>query len=460
MMPALWSENEPDFARSWIPLQDTPSTRATYDATIHAPAGELALMSAANNPTSTNATGVYTFSMPHSVPAYLIALTVARYEFRPIGDRSGVYAEPNLVDDTAEEMRFLPDMLPAAERVMGPYPFERYDLVFPPKFSGGMENPELNFITQDAITGNHPAILPPHGIIAHELSHSWFGDRMTCGEWNDVWLNEGFATYYEKRIEEEMGAREQAEFGLMTDRDALDQYLASHPADRLTVLHRTFTGSERPSFTIIWYQKGEMFLKTLEDRMGRSAFDAAIAHYESRHPFHWIDDVDLRSELPDDPALQVDAWMYSGGLPSNVSPKPASALAARVTVQANAFRGGTKAAALNTAGWTNIEQQYFLQLIQDITVPRMSELDAAFGFFQMNTPPLLWDVAAAKSLDAASKALLSRLLARGTASSLPVWNTLAQTVAGKSYAVGLFAQVRGFYDPATQKSIATMLGVS
>ncbi len=459
-LPALWSENEPDMARSWIPLQDTPFVRATYDATIHAPAGELALMSAANNPAAANATGLYAFSMPHPIPSYLIALTVARYEFRPLGDRSGVYVEEGFGDDAAYEMQFVPAMLSAAESVMGAYPFERYDLVFPPRFTGGMENPELNFISQDAVTGNHLPVIVPSGLIAHELSHSWFGDRMTCAEWNDLWLNEGFATYYTKRVEEAMGAAEQAVFELYTDRVALDQYLATKPADRLTVLHRTFAGSERPQFTIIWYQKGEMFLKTLEDRMGRPAFDAFIADYEHIHPFHWVDDVELKASLQSDPGgLQLDDWMYGSGLPSNVSPRPVSSIGQRVEAQANAFRAGTRAPALDTAGWGANEFPYFLQLIQDVTVPRMAELDAAFGFSQLNTPPLYWLLAAARSLDAASRALLDRYLARGTPGSLGVWNTLAQTANGRAYAVPLFNQVRGVYDSASQKTIASYLKV-
>ena len=457
-MPAMWSENEPDMARSWIPLQDTPFVRTTYEATIHVPAGELALMSAPNNPVAANDNGLYAFSMPHAMPSYLIALTVARYEFRALGGRTGVYAEPNLIDDAAYEMQFLPAMLPAAESVMGAYPFERYDLVFPPKFTGGMENPELNFISQDAVTGNHLPVIVPSGLIAHELSHSWFGDRMTCAEWNDLWLNEGFATYYTKRVEEAMGAAEQAEFELYSDRAALDQYLASGPADRLTVLHRTFTGSERPSFTIIWYQKGEMFLKTLEDRMGRAGFDAFIANYERVHPFHWVDDVELTASLESDPGgLQLDNWLYGPGLPSNVSPPPVSSLAQRVTAQANAFRAGTRASSLDTASWTSVELLYFLQLIQDITVARMAELDAAFGFSHLNTPPPIWLVAAAKSLDTAGRALLDRYLARGTPGSLPVWNTLGQTANGRAYAVPLFNQVRGVYDAASQKTIASYL---
>jgi leukotriene-A4 hydrolase len=458
-MPAVWSENEPDFARSWIPLQDTPSVRTTYDATVHVPAGELALMSAANNPTATNATGVYAFSMPHPIPSYLIALTVARYEFRPVGDRTGVYAEQGLGDDAAYEMQFLPTMLHAAESVMGVYPFERYDLVFPPRFTGGMENPELNFISQDAVTGNHLPVVTPSGLIAHELSHSWFGDRMTCAEWNDLWLNEGFATYYTKRVEEAMGAAEQAEFELKTDRDALDQYLASKPSPRLTVLHRTFVGAERPSFTIIWYQKGEWFLKTLEDRMGRSAFDAAIADYERIHPFHWVDDVELKATF-DRADLQIDDWLYGSGLPTNVSPPPVSLLAQRVQSQANDFRAGNSASSLDTAGWTDIELRYFLQLIQDVTVPRMAELDAAFHLSQLNTPPVFWLLAAAKALDANSRALLDRYLAVGTPGSLSVWNQLAQSAAGRAYAVPVFGQVRSRYDTNTEKTIANLLHVS
>src|ERR1043165_559567 len=289
-------------------------------------------------------------------------------------------------------------MLHAAESVMGFDPFERYALVSPPRFTGGMENPELNFISQDAVTGNHPAVVPPSGLIAHELSHSWFGDRMTCAEWNDLWLNESFATYYTKRVEEAMGAAEQAEFELAGDRLALDQYLASGPSPRLTVLHRTFVGAERPQFKIIWYQKGEMFLKTLEDRMGRGAFDAAISDYERIHPFHWVDDVELKSTF-DRADLQIDDWLYGSGLPSNASPMPASSIAARVNAQANAFRNGAKASALDTAGWrTDIEFRYFLQLIQDVTVPRMAELAAAFHFSQLNTPPTFWLIAAAKWL--------------------------------------------------------------
>ena len=462
-LPAVWSENEPDMARSWIPLQDTPSVRVTYDATIHTPTNEMALMSATGNPTSIRSDGTYHFSMPHSIPSYLIALTVAKLEFRDLGNGTGVYAEPVLINDTAYEMQFLPDMVNAAQRILGPYPFERYDLVFPPKYTGGMENPELNFIGQDAITGNHPDVVLPSGLVAHELAHSWFGDLMTCAEWNDLWLNEGFATYYATRIEEEIGAPELAGYALASDRRALDGYFTPNLPPRLTILHKpSFVGSERPSFTIVNYQKGEMFLKTLEDEMGRTAFDAFIARYVKAHPYHWVDDVSFRDTIINDPAysedLLVDTWLYGTGEPSNIAQIPPSTLVARTGAQADAFRAGTKAADLDTAGWTYFDFGQFLSQINDVVVPRMSELDAAFGFSKMPSPPLNWLDDAAKSLDPSSRALLDRYLSIGKTDSLSVWYQLGQSSAGKAYASPLFTKVQSVYDSTTRKQIAQYIG--
>lgn len=462
-MPALWSENEPSLARTWIPLQDTPSVRTTYDATIRVPSGLMALMSATNNPRKVNAGGVYTFSMPHPIPAYLIALTVGLYDFREVGDRTGVYSEPNLIDDTAYEMSFLPGMLSAAERVMGPYPFERYDLVFPPKYPGGMENPELNFIGQDAITGNHPTVLRPNNLVSHEMAHSWFGDLLTCAQWNDLWLNEGFANYFATRIDEEMGATELAEYIYSVDRGALDDYLKLNIPARLQTLHNTFVGSERPSFTVINYQKGEIFLHTLEDRMGRPAFDAFIARYIDNHRFHWVDDVEFRDALlgsayaNPELDLQADAWIYGPGIPSNVSPKPVSSLLTRIGAVADAFRACAAASSIDRSAWTDLEEGLFLSQIQDITVPRMKELDTTFGFSQRKSPPGLWLSAAVKSLDADSRALLDRYLAIGKPSAEAQWYQLSQTEAGRAYAVPLYPKVRDVYDATARSIIAGYL---
>ena len=463
--PFVWTSNEPSLARTWIPLQDTPSVRQTYDATLHVPPGLLALMSA-GNPQTVVPSGVYHFEMRHAIPSYLIALAVGRMEFRALGERTGVYAEPEMVDDAAYEMQQVPQMLDAAERVIAPYPFERYDLLFPPQFGGGMENPQLNFIGPDAITGNHSAIVQPSGLIAHEMSHSWFGDYVTCSNWRDVWLNEGFATYYEKRIHEELTGWERAEAGYYLDRKALADYIDSKPPARLTVLHRDFQGTERPSFTIIWYQKGEMFLKTMEDLLGRPLFDSVIRTYLERNANHWVDDISLVEALRDvatggnasiESALQLESWIYEPGLPSNITAPSSSALWDRIAVQADAFRGGATASSLDTANWGPLELGFFLQQISDTIPGRLADLDAAFHFTTMKTPPLQWLVAIVKALDPAYLPQIEEYLARGTNNSIAVWSQLSLTPAGVAYGRTVYSKVKEFYDPVMQRTIESYL---
>jgi hypothetical protein len=196
--------------------------------------------------------------------------------------------------------------------------------------------------------------------------------------------------------------------------------------------------------------------------MGRSAFDAFITRYEANHQFHWVDDVSFRDTILSDPAysdaLLVDDWLYGSGAPSNITPIPPSALLARIGVQADAFRSGTKAADLDTAGWTTIDFQQFLVKVSDVIVPRMSEVDDAFGFSKLPSPPLPWLDDAARSLDAKSKTLLDRYLSIGKTDSLGVWQTLGQNTAGKAYASALFNKVQSVYDSTTRKQIAQSIG--
>lgn len=465
--PFVWTSSEPDLARTWIPLQDTPSVRQTYDATLHVPPGMLALMSA-ENPKAVVPNGVYHFEMRHAIPSYLIALAVGRMEFRALDERTGVYAEPELVDAAAYEMQQVPAMLAAAERVIAPYPFERYDMLFAPQFSGGMENPQLNFLAADAITGNHPAIVEPSGLIAHEMSHSWFGDYVTCSNWRDVWLNEGFATYYEKRIDEELSGWQRAEFGYYLDRGPLLDYINSKPPARLTVLHRDFQGTERPSFTIIWYQKGEMFLKTMEDLLGRDLFDSVIRTYLERNGNHWVDDVSLVEALRDvatggnasiESALQLDTWIYGTGLPSNMAGPSTSATWDRIVAQAGAFRGGTRASSLDTASWGALEINYFLGQINDLIPSRFADLDEAFHFSTMRTAPLWWYVAIARSQNPAYLPQLEEYLMRGVINSLAVWSDMSRTPAGVAYGRTVYPKAKDFYDSGTQRTIESYLGL-
>lgn len=309
----LYSLTAPIASRSWMPVQDTPTVRMTYEATLRVPSGKLALMSAADNPQAINDTGAYVFHMPYPIPAYLIALAVGDFAFRPIDGRTGVYAAPDLVDQAAGLMQSMPEMLDAAQRIAGPFPFARHDvLITPPDFvAHGMEHPMLNFI--------HPQHLNA-SLMAHELAHSWAGDATTLATWDDVWLNEGFATYLTHRILEELHGPEFAEQAWRTEYDSYRAYV-NRVQPFATILHRQLTdptlGYGRTS-----YAKGALFLRALEEHTGRPAFDEFLRHYFARLRWRWVDDrtfLELFRAIahPDETQLPLEEWLYESGLPSS-----------------------------------------------------------------------------------------------------------------------------------------------
>ncbi|HEY0742319.1 MAG TPA: M1 family aminopeptidase/hydrolase, partial [Chryseosolibacter sp.] len=206
--PFLFTQSQAILARSWVPCQDSPGIHFTYDAEVTVPKDLLALMSA-SNPQQKNSTGVYKFEMKQPISSYLLALAVGDVSFKPISDRSGVYAEPSLVDTAAWEFADLEKMIAGAEELYGPYAWERYDvIVLPPSFPfGGMENPRLTFATPTILAGDRSLT----SLIAHELAHSWSGNLVTNATWNDFWLNEGFTVYFETRIMEKLYGKDYAE---------------------------------------------------------------------------------------------------------------------------------------------------------------------------------------------------------------------------------------------------------
>jgi len=222
-MPFLFTQSQAILARTWIPCQDRPGVRFTYNAKVKVPEGMLALMSA-SNPTQKSATGSYEFTMPQPIPSYLMALGAGDLEFIALGERSGVYAEPEMVRNAAFEFGQTEKMIEKAEELYGPYYWGRYDmLVLPPSFPfGGMENPRLTFLTPTVIVGDLSLV----SLIAHELAHSWSGNLVTNGTWNDFWLNEGFTVYFEMRIMERVYGPDFADMLVALSYDDLQKELA------------------------------------------------------------------------------------------------------------------------------------------------------------------------------------------------------------------------------------------
>ena len=178
--PYLYSQGEAIFTRTWIPTQDTPGVRQTYSARITVPRDLRAVMSAEQlTPDGVETAGgrTFEFRLTHPVPPYLIAIGVGDLAYRQVGPRTGVYTEPAMLDAAANELVDLEKMVAAAESLLGPYRWGRFDvLVLPPSFPlGGMENPRLTFATPTIIAGDRSLV----SLIAHELAHSWSGNLVT-----------------------------------------------------------------------------------------------------------------------------------------------------------------------------------------------------------------------------------------------------------------------------------------
>ncbi|MDQ3674038.1 MAG: M1 family metallopeptidase [Gemmatimonadota bacterium] len=472
-LPFMFTQGQAILTRTWIPTQDGPGIRQTYDAAIRVPAGMRAVMSAdhVGEGTERDAQGraVYRFRMDKRIPPYLIALAVGDIAFRPIGTRTGVYAEPAVVDRAAAEFSEVDRMIETAERLYGPYRWGRYDiLVLPPSFPfGGMENPTLTFATPTILAGDKSLV----SLVAHELAHSWSGNLVTNANWDDFWLNEGFTTYIEHRLMEALRGKQYAdmlrELGRQGMQDAVQE--AGGPQAPDTRLHLDLSGRDPDAgLTDIAYEKGAAFLETVESVVGRDRLDAFLRDYFDRFALQPMTSemmlAYMREKLfrsGEEDRISPTTWIYQPGIPANIPAVRSDAFRA-VERRVDSWKAGAAIPVAATSSWSTHEWLHFLRTLPD-TIPaaRMAELDATFRLTSSGNSEILFAwlrKAIANRYEPAFPALDRFLTSQGRRKFLaPLYTDLAKTEWGRAMAANIYRRARPTYHSVAVGTIDAIL---
>ena len=471
--PFLFTQSQAILARTWLPCQDGPGVRFTYDATVTVLPGLLVLMSA-DNPVEKRDNGSYKFKMEQPIPSYLMALAAGDLQYQKLGENSGVYAEPSVLPKAAAEFENIPQMIEKAAEMYGPYRWDQYDvLVLPPSFPfGGMENPRLTFATPTILAGDKSLM----GLVAHELAHSWSGNLVTNANWEDIWINEGFTTYFEHRIMEALRGREYSEMlASLTYQDLVREIESMTNDGRAadTRLHVNLEGRDPDEgLSGIPYNKGYLFLRKIEESVGRETWDAFLSQYFDTYAFHSMNSETLVGLLnkylvSGDQAiadeLRIDEWVYGEGLPDN-APVPVTARFEKIDELTAAFLNENDVNPLvqPSKEWTTHEWLHFINnLPQDISVNNLQKIDDAFHLTHSTNAEIqaAWYlVSIRRGYEKVNSQVEVFLTEVGRRKFLtPLYTALAQTEQGRQLAKKIYQKARPNYHSVSYQTIDKIL---
>lgn len=468
--PYLLSQGQPTLNRTWIPTQDSPGIRQTWEAKITAPEPLTVVMSglSSGDPVgSSEGRRAFNFIMNKPVAPYLIAIAAGDIVFQELGPRSGVWTEPVMLDKAAAELADTEKMIDAAEDLYGEYRWGRYDMiVLPPSFPyGGMENPVMTFLTPTFIAGDRSLT----GLVAHELAHSWSGNLVTNANWSDSWLNEGTTSYFENRIIEKLYGKKRASQERALNFAGMEETIAEKGSDAdITALHLTGeNASPEGGASGVIYDKGASFLHTVEAIVGREKFDTWLESWFDRHAFQPATSAmflaDMRANLVKDDQeleakLMLDEWVYKPGLPSNAL-RPDPAAFAEVDKAAEAYVASRTLDKAVWGNWTSAERLRLLsKLPQALPDEELAKLDSDLGLAVSGNNEILFawlELALQNRYDPAVPLAEEFLGTVGRRKFVaPLFETLMeQNDWGKPIAKRIYAKTRGGYHAVTTGTV-------
>ena len=318
----IWTQGEPEEAHFWFPSYDFPDDKATSEEYITVQKDEIAVGNGEQLETVENADGTKTFHFKMPVPhsAYLISFVVGNYVKVADSYKNiplGFYMYPGMEALAQKKYGKTKEMMGIFEALTGiDFPYNKYDQTMVANFNfGGMENITATTMADTEILTNPDNLV--EDVVSHELAHSWFGDLVTCRNWAEIWLNEGFATYMEAAYREKAYGRTDY---LRKIRADAAEYITEDAVNGKK--HPLYNESARPDdslFDTTAYQKGGAVVHTLRETVGAENFWKAINIYLNRHKFQTVETRDLQKAMEEVSGKNLDwffkQWVYGSSYP-------------------------------------------------------------------------------------------------------------------------------------------------
>lgn len=316
--PHAWSQGEGEDNRYWIPLPDYPNDRFSYSGAFTVPPGHKAL----SNGVGTETDGTWRYTMQGDLVSYLVMLAVGPFQIVEVPGATGV-VEQWIGPDVAPSWSLnagqrLPEMMDLfAERTGQPYAYGPYREVYVERFLyGGMENTSATVMSADRMLVPDALVDTrswPENVVAHELAHQWFGDLITCRTWHELWLNEGFATFYAAEWERVSDGDVAYAHGVARRYDAS---LKSGPLAGRS--WSTADHSHAESANV--YSKGASVLQMLRVMLGEEVFWEGMRAYVAANAHGLVETDDLRHAMEDASGMHLrwffDQWTHLPGAPT------------------------------------------------------------------------------------------------------------------------------------------------
>jgi aminopeptidase N len=319
-----WSQGQDEDNRCWFPCVDHPNEKSTSEVIATVPAKMTVLSNGRPQGAVDHGDGTRTFHFKHDVPhsSYLVTLVAGEYVdlVEKVGDvELHVLVPPGREGDAPRSFARTGEMIRLfGERIGHPYPYPRYSQVVVADFIfGGMENTSATTLTDDTLHDERAHLdFSSESLVAHELAHQWFGDLITCRDWSEGWLNEGFATYFEILWREHSDGVDWADYDRLLDQEAyLDEDARRYRRPVVAnVYHEPIDVFDRHL-----YEKGGAVLHMLRNQLGDERFWRAIGHYVQKHKWGSVETRDLARAVDEATGVNPDRffeqWVFRAGYP-------------------------------------------------------------------------------------------------------------------------------------------------